>query len=159
MWMPPHKASEPESWFSWYGSWLLWARQVGMNMWYGRGGLRVNRYYIWKEKQAEAQSEIWTDENGYYFCNIVTVLPEAQGMGIGKKLFTHVTDLADKEGKKCYLESSRMEPNVAIYRKMGFEMVKEMDCDDNGEICHVSVAFLERPAELLLMLTPHSYSA
>ena len=93
----------------------------------------MRRYWIWKATQAEAQKEIWTDPNGYYFCNIVTVLPEAQGKGVGKLLFQDVTDVADREGRKCYLESSRAEPNMAIYKRMGFVLAKEMVCDDAGE--------------------------
>ena len=47
----------------------------------------MQRYWIWKQKQAEAQSEIWTDERGYYFLNIMVVLPGEQGKGIGKALY------------------------------------------------------------------------
>ena len=52
---------------------------------------------------------------------------------------------ADKEGRKCYLESSRMVPNVAIYEKMGFRLVKEMRCEDGveGEGCDVSARLPE----------------
>ncbi|KAK3701197.1 hypothetical protein LTR37_015576 [Vermiconidia calcicola] len=132
-WVPPSHASAPQSWSSWGGDWLLWLEQVRMNLLYGRGGLNVKRYWIWKAAQAEAQTELWTDTNGYYFCNIVTVLPEAQGKGVGKLLFRYVTDRADREGRKCYLESSRAEPNMAIYERMGFGLVKEMVCDDGGE--------------------------
>jgi GNAT superfamily N-acetyltransferase len=101
-----------------------------MNLWYGRGGLSTKRYWIWKERQAEAQKELWTDEKGYYFCNIVTVLPEAQGKGVGKALIEEVISQADKQGVWCYLESSRREPNVAIYEKFGFKLAKEMECKD-----------------------------
>lgn len=105
-----------------------------MNAWYfGRGGLNVRRYWIWKAAQAEAQSSIWDDESGYYFCNIVTVVPEAQGRGVGKVLFKAVMDRADREGRKCYLESSRAVPNMAIYERMGFELAREMVLDDGGE--------------------------
>lgn len=129
-WLPP---SEKESWSDYLGGWGLWFEQVRMNMLFGRGGLNVKRYWIWKAAQAEAQSELWTDPKGYYFCNIVTVLPEAQGKGVGKLLFNHVTDTADAEGRRCYLESSRAEPNMAIYERMGFQLKKEMVCDDDGE--------------------------
>jgi hypothetical protein len=45
-----------------------------------------------------------------------------------------VLAMADKEGVDCYLESSRKVPNVAIYEKFGFELVKEMECrDGEGE--------------------------
>lgn len=95
----------------------------------------IQRYYIWKSKQAEAQSKIWTDPRGYYFLNIMVVLPGQQGKGIGKALAQEVTRLADEEGKRCYLESSRDVPNMKIYEAMGFHFVEQMDCDDNGEIC------------------------
>ena len=132
-WLPPSNPFAPQSWSDYLGSWKLWLQQVGMNLYYGRGGLNVNRYYIWKAAQAEAQKALWTDEKGYYFCNIVTVSPEAQGKGIGKLLFKHITDQADREGRSCYLESSRAEPNMAIYEKMGFKLAKEMVCDDGQD--------------------------
>ncbi|KAF2486346.1 acyl-CoA N-acyltransferase [Neohortaea acidophila] len=132
-WLAPRDPSAPQTWSEWAGDWWLWFSQVRMNLWYGRGGLNVRRYWIWKAAQAQAQAELWDDGKGYYFCNIVTVLPEAQGKGIGKVLFKHVTDLADEEGRKCYLESSRAEPNMAIYERMGFELRREMVCDDEGE--------------------------
>lgn len=110
------------------------------NVWhFGRGGLRTNRYWIWKERQHEAQSQIWDDPRGYYFCNIVAVHPECQGLGVGRKLFEAVTDRADQEGVKCYLESSRNVPNVQIYEKMGFEMRREMECRDGEDVCMVSL--------------------
>ncbi|KAK4541037.1 hypothetical protein LTR36_008406 [Oleoguttula mirabilis] len=132
-WLPPSSPSAPQTWHDWAGDWWLWYEQVKTNLRYGRGGLNVKRYWVWKSTQATAQDSLWTDEKGYYFCNIVTVLPAAQGKGIGKLLFKHVTGSADAEGRKCYLESSRAEPNMAIYEKMGFRLAKEMVCDDGGE--------------------------
>lgn len=132
-WLPPIDPSAPQTWSAWWGDWTLWFQQGLMNLRFGRGGLNVKRYYIWKAAQTEAHEELWTDKRGYYFCNVVTVLPEAQGRGIGKVLFKTVTDLADREGVKCYLESSRAEPNMAIYERMGFRLAKEMVCDDGGD--------------------------
>ncbi|KAL3444491.1 acyl-CoA N-acyltransferase [Aspergillus insuetus] len=132
-WLPPHPPSQPESWTSWYEGWVLWLRQGLNNLRHGgRGGLNVKRYYIWKERQAEAQGAIWDDERGYYFCNIVAVRPEAQGKGVGRLLFEEVTRKADEEGVKCYLESSRNQPNVGIYEKLGFDMRKVMECRDES---------------------------
>lgn len=118
---------------------------------WGRGGLISRRYWIWKERQAEAQGAIWDDPKGYYFCNIVAVKPDAQGGGIGRKLFEIVTDRADREGVKSYLESSRNEPNVQIYEKMGFEMKREMECRDGDDACMVgalnkTLALMYRPS-------------
>ena len=62
------------------------------------------------------------------------MLPECQGQGVGRALMEEVLDMADKEGKWCYLESSRSEPNVAIYEKFGFRLAREMECKDgDGE--------------------------
>lgn len=134
MWLPPQPADQPDSWSLYLSYWWLWANQVRMNLWYGRGGLSTKRYWIWKSRQAEAQAELWKDPRGYYFCNIVTVLPEAQGKGVGRALMEEVLKTADKEGMPCYLESSRDEPNVAIYEKFGFKLLREMECrDGEGE--------------------------
>jgi GNAT superfamily N-acetyltransferase len=116
-----------------------------MNLWYGRGGLSTKRYWIWKARQAEAQKELWTDEKGYYFCNIVTVLPECQGQGVGRKLMEEVLRMADAEGVGCYLESSRREPNVRIYEKFGFNLVREMECREEGEDGIVLYCMMREP--------------
>ncbi|KAF1965654.1 acetyltransferas-like protein [Bimuria novae-zelandiae CBS 107.79] len=130
MWLPPHVPSEPQSWSLYLSFWYLWFNQIRMNLWYGRGGLSTKRYWIWKERQAEAQKELWTSDKGYYFCNIVTVLPGVQGQGVGRALMEEVLRMADSEGVCCYLESSRKIPNVAIYEKFGFRLVREMPCQD-----------------------------
>jgi GNAT superfamily N-acetyltransferase len=136
MWLSPRPAAEAESWSSFLSSYLLWFKQGLLNMQHlGRGGLIHRRYQIWKRSQAEAQKEIWTDTNGYYFCNIVVVDPQTQGRGVGRKLMAVVMEKADREGRKCYLESSREEPNVKIYETMGFRVVRSMTCEDEGEKC------------------------
>ncbi|PGH17631.1 hypothetical protein AJ79_00992 [Helicocarpus griseus UAMH5409] len=139
MWLPPHPPSEPESWYSWFQSWILTFRQILNNIRFlGHGGLNVKRYWIWKDCQSIAQNEIWNDTRGYYFCNVIAVADDMRKRGIGRKLVEIVTDQADKEGMKCYLESSKKVPNLDIYGRMGFEFVKEMECDDQGEVCKVS---------------------
>jgi len=139
MWMPPKSVNQVPTWTEWlweqWEGWRLWGNQVAMNLWYGRGGLNLKRYYIWKSCQSTAQKELWTDTRGYYFLNIITVLPSEQGKGIGRALFEAVTKKADAEGIKCYLESSRDQPNVKIYEAMGFKFVRGMDCDDDGVVC------------------------
>ncbi|KZF26717.1 acyl-CoA N-acyltransferase [Xylona heveae TC161] len=138
MWMRPKpltSAAAQSSWTDWFESWRLWLDQVFMNLWYGRGGLNVKRYYIWKSSQSLIQHKLWTNPGGYYFCNIVSVLPAAQGRGVGKLLFKTVTDMADREGVPCYLESSKDEPNVRIYEKLGFRLAGNLDCDDDGVVC------------------------
>lgn len=166
MWLRPQPAGQSPTWNDWFEGWRLWAAQVGMNLWYGRGGLnvkvslvaflstervveltRTQRYYIWKEAQAKAQSQIWTDPRGYYFLNIMVVVPAAQGKGVGAKMMKMVSDVADKEKMKCYLESSRDVPNVAIYGRWGFKFEKEMVCDDDGEAIRLFTMTREPGAE------------
>lgn len=149
MWMPPQPVSEQESWYAYFQSCVLSFRQLMANIQFlGRGGLLLNRYKIWKKAQLDAQHKFWKDDSGYYFCNVVAVLPGQQGKGIGRKLFEAVTKKADAEGVKCYLESSKKEPNVKIYERMGFKLVGDLDCDDNGTVCKVglSLPFLDLPA-------------
>jgi hypothetical protein len=52
-------------------------------------------------------------------------------------LFEAVTRRADEEGVRCYLESSKKVPNVAIYERMGFDMRMEMECRDGEDACMV----------------------
>ncbi|KAH9881866.1 hypothetical protein J1614_001037 [Plenodomus biglobosus] len=46
--------------------------------------------------------------------------PSGRGKGHARKLIEHVTRIADREGRPCYLESSNAS-NPPIYRKFGFE--------------------------------------
>ncbi|KAF2838171.1 acyl-CoA N-acyltransferase [Patellaria atrata CBS 101060] len=133
MWLAPKPADAPESWSLYLSRWHLWLAQLCMNAVYGRGGLNVARYWTWKASQAAAQAECWSDARGYYFCNIVTVLPGWQGKGVGRKLMEVVLERADREGVGAYLESSLREPNVRIYERLGFRLVREMECKEGGE--------------------------
>ncbi|KAI5459023.1 acyl-CoA N-acyltransferase [Mariannaea sp. PMI_226] len=147
MWLRPQPAGQPLTWNAWFEGWRLYFGQVAMNLYYGRGGLNVKRYYIWKDAQARAQSEIWKDPRGYYFLNIMVVLPEAQGKGVGAKMMKAVSDQADAEGMWCYLESSRDVPNVAIYGRWGFKFVTDMICDDDGDAIKLFTMLREPNAE------------
>ncbi|KAI0023239.1 acyl-CoA N-acyltransferase [Xylariomycetidae sp. FL0641] len=131
-WLKPHPAGQPQSWSDWFEDWRLWLSQVGMNLYYGRGGLNVKRYYIWKEVQSKVQSAVWSDPRGYYFLNIMVVVPKTQGKGVGRLMMKLVTDQADAEGMGCYLESSRDVPNMQIYGRFGFSFAKELECNDDG---------------------------
>lgn len=104
----------------------------------GRGGLNASRYWVYKQMQQETHQEIWTDPRGYYFCNVLCVSSVVRGMGVGKRLMEAVMDQADEEEMPCYLESSKGYPNVLIYEKMGFELAKEIECCEGGDVCRVS---------------------
>ncbi|PKY06396.1 hypothetical protein P168DRAFT_288348 [Aspergillus campestris IBT 28561] len=133
-WFPPSPASP--TWTTLAQDWLLSARQLVFNIRFGgRGGLNLRRYRLWKALQRDAHAKLWTDPQGYYFCNVLAVDEAARGMGVGRKLVEVVTRRADREGRPCYLESSRGMPNLVIYGRMGFEVVGEVDCVDGGDAC------------------------
>jgi len=83
------------------------------------------------------QNKIWTDPKGYWFLNILTVHPTCQGQGVGKILANKVMHQADKDQYSCYLESSKLEPNIKIYEKLGFRMVDEMVIEEGEAKCTV----------------------
>lgn len=99
----------------------------------------MRRYQLWKSMQKETHDAVWTDPRGYYFCNVIAVSAEMRGQGLGRKLVEVVTKQADREGIPCYLESSKGVPNLIIYQKLGFELVREINCVDGDDACKVSV--------------------
>ncbi|CBF85657.1 GNAT family N-acetyltransferase [Aspergillus nidulans FGSC A4] len=142
-WHPPTPAGVPAPLAHRTQDLLLSVRQLLFNIRYrGRGGLRLDRYRQWKALQAQKHRRIWTDPRGYYFCNVIAVRAEMRGLGLGRRLVEVVTERADEEGMPCYLESSKGMPNLAIYQKLGFEGVGEIECvDGNGkEACTVSLS-------------------
>ncbi|KAJ5437893.1 Acyl-CoA N-acyltransferase [Penicillium daleae] len=137
-WYSPQAACESQTWSTWAQEWLLSFRQLLNNIRFlGRGGLNVPRYMIWKQVQQDAHNTLWTNPRGYYFCNMVGVSSQARGMGVGKRLMESVMEKADQEGISCYLESSKGHPNITIYEKMGFELIKEIECAEGGDVCKV----------------------
>ena len=52
------------------------------------------------------------------------VRPEAQGFGVGSRLLAAGLKQVDAEGRHAFLESSNI-ANVPLYRRHGFEVVKE----------------------------------
>ncbi|KAJ5994357.1 Acyl-CoA N-acyltransferase [Penicillium sp. IBT 35674x] len=135
-WTPPEAPSLSQPWSVWAQEWLLSFRQLMFNIRFaGRGGLDVRRYWLWKKMQKNALNDLWTDPRGYYYCSLLGVSSQVRGMGVGKRLMETILQKADEEGISCYLESSKGYPNIAIYEKMGFELNKEITCDDGGNVC------------------------
>ncbi|KAI2637393.1 acyl-CoA N-acyltransferase [Xylaria nigripes] len=131
-WLRPQPVSHSPTWYEWFETWRLWFNQFRMNVWYGRGGLNIKRYWIWKATQEKVQSAVWTDPRGYYFLNIMVVVPKAQNRGVGRLMMEAVTKEADAKNMPCYLESSRRVPNIKIYERFGFQFAKELECNDDG---------------------------
>ncbi|KAJ0417919.1 acyl-CoA N-acyltransferase [Aspergillus carlsbadensis] len=135
-WHPPTPTTSPTPLNTRIQDSLLSIRQLLANIRYaGRGGLHLHRYRQWKTLQSRTHAQIWDDERGYYFCNVIAVRSEMRGCGLGRRLVEAVTRRADEEGMPCYLESSKGMPNLAIYERLGFEGVTEIDCVDGKDIC------------------------
>nr|POE71871.1 putative n-acetyltransferase [Quercus suber] len=64
------------------------------------------------------------DNDSWYLVYIGT-RPLSRGNGYARKVIEHVTRIADRDAKCCYLESSHA-VNRQIYAKMGFAMVKNI---------------------------------
>lgn len=64
------------------------------------------------------------DEASYYLVYLGT-RPSGRGKGYARQVVEYVTAGADREGRKCYLESSHV-VNRAMYRKWGFEVRKKV---------------------------------
>jgi ribosomal protein S18 acetylase RimI-like enzyme len=62
----------------------------------------------------------------HWYVSLVGVRPGEQGRGLGRAVLRSVFDAAERDGVPVYLET-RAEANVAIYRRLGFELVGHAD--------------------------------
>ncbi|KFY98683.1 hypothetical protein V500_01569 [Pseudogymnoascus sp. VKM F-4518 (FW-2643)] len=60
----------------------------------------------------------WLKKDDIYLMNILAVLPMYQRLGLGAALLAPVLKLADREGKKTYIEAS--EVGEKLYRRLGW---------------------------------------
>ena len=60
-------------------------------------------------------------EKPLWYLQVIGVSPEAQGLGVGKRLLAPAMDLADREQVPCYLETSNPDA-VPFYLGAGFEI-------------------------------------
>ncbi len=74
---------------------------------------------------AEKLREEDAPERHWYLASLA-VDPLAQGRGIAKKLLSPVLEEAEARGIACYLETHSRD-NLDFYRKLGFELQKEVE--------------------------------
>jgi GNAT superfamily N-acetyltransferase len=60
-----------------------------------------------------------------WYLEILGVDPAHQGGGLGPRLLAGVLARADREGRACYLETSRP-ANVGFYGRLGFAVEREV---------------------------------
>jgi GNAT superfamily N-acetyltransferase len=61
----------------------------------------------------------------HFYLNVLGVVPEAQGSGIGSRLLAPMLERCDREGVPAYLESSKAR-NVPFYERHGFRVTGEV---------------------------------
>ncbi len=66
----------------------------------------------------DQQSEHVINEETWYL-SILGVNPKLQGRGLGQQLLTPTLELADQQGKACYLETFTPR-NMSFYARLGF---------------------------------------
>lgn len=66
-----------------------------------------------------------------WFLATVGVRPDRQGRGLGRAVIEPGLRAAEDDGQTAYLETST-ETNVALYRKLGFEVTATVDLPHNG---------------------------
>jgi GNAT superfamily N-acetyltransferase len=62
----------------------------------------------------------------HWYVNLLGVRPEMQGKGLSRVVLGPVFDAADRDCVPVYLETAA-EANVAIYRRLGFELMGESE--------------------------------
>jgi GNAT superfamily N-acetyltransferase len=71
-----------------------------------------------------------------WYLGVLGVEPGEQGQGWGARLMKPILDRADAEGLPVSLETMR-EPNVAYYRRHGFDVATTVTLPDGGPTCWV----------------------
>ncbi|KAI6971926.1 hypothetical protein D0869_08629 [Hortaea werneckii] len=81
------------------------------------------------------------DRESYYLVYLGT-RPSGRGKGYARQVVEYVTSRADREGRKCYLESSHV-GNRAMYRKWGFEVREKVFLQRGGELVGLEIMVRE----------------
>jgi ribosomal protein S18 acetylase RimI-like enzyme len=70
----------------------------------------------------------------HWYLGVLATDPARQGTGLGRAVATPMLAAADRAGLPAYLETAS-DTNVAIYRRLGFEVAREVDLPDGGPHC------------------------
>lgn len=115
LWLPPGRDADGLQTFLRSGLWRL-------RWWRLPADARARFFRVFAPLLHDTKRRVLgeaADADSWYLVYLGT-RPQARRMGYARALVEHVTLRADRDGKACYLESSK-EMNVDIYRKFGFE--------------------------------------
>ena len=111
----PHTTVNPSFWRILRSGAFLAAVKMGSEI----GGRIQNLFKVIDEDRKENMKD-----RPYLYLQIIGVLPEFQGQGLGGKLLKPMFAEADREGIPIYLETET-EKNMNMYSKYGFQTLKE----------------------------------
>ena len=66
----------------------------------------------------------------HHYLNLLGVVPDQQGSGVGSALLRAVLDRADRDGQPAYLEATTLQ-NRGLYERHGFEVTRVLRCADS----------------------------
>jgi ribosomal protein S18 acetylase RimI-like enzyme len=101
----------------------IWAAPFKMG-WTSFSRLMTFMDFAEKEHKAATSSD-------HYYIMTVGVLPERQGIGVGKKLMTKALEIVDANKMPCFLETQNKN-NVPIYQRFGFKVVSDKEIPKGG---------------------------
>lgn len=64
----------------------------------------------------------WVDDENMYIMGLLATHPDFQRRGCATILLKHVLDMADREGRRTYIEATR--PGRPVYEKLGWKTVE-----------------------------------
>lgn len=64
----------------------------------------------------------WVEGEEMYVMGLLATHPDFQRRGCASKLLRYVLDMADREGRRCYIEATR--PGFPVYEKLGWKTVE-----------------------------------
>ena len=67
----------------------------------------------------------------HWYLGVLATEPARQGTGLGRAVSAPMLAAADRAGIPAYLETATT-GNLAIYRRLGFEVAREVDVPDGG---------------------------
>ncbi|KFY12801.1 hypothetical protein V492_03651, partial [Pseudogymnoascus sp. VKM F-4246] len=67
----------------------------------------------------------WVDEENMYLMGLLATDPEFQGKGCATMLLRHGLDMADRDGRKAYIEATPA--GLPLYKKLGWVVVDEAE--------------------------------
>ncbi|KFY96612.1 hypothetical protein V500_02403 [Pseudogymnoascus sp. VKM F-4518 (FW-2643)] len=67
----------------------------------------------------------WVEEENMYLMGLLATDPEFQGKGCGTMLLRHGLELADREGRRAYIEATPA--GLPLYKKLGWVVVDEAE--------------------------------